>query len=203
MTDRRFLVALAALPLLGATPVATQPGLPAALTCTDPVKPLDSAASLLVRLGANARIETYQDEYGDVDRIVLLWPDDPAQRLEVTFWDEGLTQVARVMAVSQSRWRVVGLGNGDDWLKVAAINGRAFEFGGYGRSDSGGSIHSFKGGKLELLPGGCVPVIWLAKPAARTPALMVTKVLMSNDPALRGQHLTIDGIGYVVPLRQK
>lgn len=209
MRFRQLSVTILLPALLGAapvTPVAQRPGIPTALTCSSPVKPTDTAASLLDRFGSNARIESYEDEYGEIERGVVLWPGYPAQRLEVEFWDnqpgEGLTQVSRVMATGSSRWRVMGLGIGDDWQSISRVNGRGFQFDGFGYSSSGGTVSLLNGGKLSALPGGCRTIIWLATAsgAKASGRLAEAARIGSDEPALRGARLTIHGIGIGLPL---
>lgn len=209
MQISRILAATGLVVLVGAAAVAKRPGVPTDLTCMTPVKPTDSAASLVERFGSAARIESY-DKFNSKWQVVILFPDNPKFRLEISFWDDQpgqrMTHVSRVLALSPAHWRLAGVGSGDDWQKIAQVNGRPFQFQGYGNPDGGGAVDSMSGGTLAQLPGGCMPFFWLTRPssASMPSRLLEPASLMSNDPALRNQHLKIHGVGYMVPMpRQK
>lgn len=204
MMMRRTCTALGALLLLGGAPAAK----PTDLTCLTPIGPTDSAASLVKRYGSNARIETYGGSAGESWRVLILFPDNPKRRLEVSFWDDQpgqkMTQVSRVMAISPAHWRIAGVKLGDDWQKIAEANALPFRFQGFGNRNGGGVVDSLNGGKLASWPGGCQPFFWLTRPkGGSVPSrLMEPTALMSNDPALQGQRVKIHAMGFAVPKPQ-
>lgn len=124
------------------------------LTCSDPVRPGDTAASLLARFGGDARTEMLGGAEGSEFSGIALWPDDPARRLEVFFAEEGPATASFVRLGEAARWRVASLALGDSLGRVREVNGRSFTFSGFGW-DYGGYVGDRSGGRLQTLAGGC------------------------------------------------
>ena len=124
------------------------------LSCSDPVRPGDTVASLTSRFGSDAREEALGGPEGSEFAGLALWPDDPSRRLEVFFAEEGPATVSSVRVGDKSQWRVAGLALGDPLAKVREANGAAFTFLGFGW-DYGGYVSGFGDGRLGSLPGGC------------------------------------------------
>jgi hypothetical protein len=139
--------------LIGA-PVLAAPAKPPVLTCSSPVRPTDTAASLRKRYGAQAVAMDVPGGEGQIVRALVLWPRDKARRLEVFFDDAAMRKLSSVLIRGRaSRWRIAGLGVGSSLADVVRVNGRAVKVGGFGW-DYGGGVDR-RGGKLEHLPGGC------------------------------------------------
>ena len=136
------------------------PATPRELTCSDPVGPGDTVASLKRRFGKDAREETLGGPEGSEFPGLVLWPDDPSRRLEVFFVEEGAATVSSVRVGENSQWRVAGLALGDPLAKVREANGAPFTFLGFGW-DYGGYVGGFADGRLGSLPGGCTALLRL------------------------------------------
>lgn len=162
------------------------------LTCSDPVRPSDTLASLKQRHGTEAREETLTGVEGIEYPALVLWPDDPARRLEVTFIEDGERTVSSIRAGEGSAWRVAGLALGDPLARVNAANGRPFTFLGFGW-DYGGAVTDLAGGRLATLPGEC-RLVMVIGPRADMPAadgLQGDIELSSDDPRLSAADIVV------------
>jgi hypothetical protein len=163
------------------------------LTCSDPVGPRDTAASLQERYGDQARAETLHGPEGIEFPGLVLWPDDPARRIEVVFAEEGQRTVSSVDLSGMSAFRVAGLAIGDPLARANAANGKPFKLWGFSW-DYGGYVSDLEGGKLAALPGGC-RVVMRVDPHedAEVPDALVGEVeLSSDDPRLEAAGVTIE-----------
>ncbi|MCZ8322644.1 MAG: hypothetical protein ACK442_13945 [Novosphingobium sp.] len=173
------------------------------LTCTLPVNAKDSAVSLKRRYGRAAVVTTVPGPEGTTVRAVVLWPREPARRLEVTFWDERMTQPAGVTLGDQARrWSVGGVKLGDSLQRVEALNGRPFQLGGF-EWDYGGYLQDAKGGKLGVLPGGCRVSVRLGLTAgAEVPlAILGDVTLQSTDKAVQAARPVVTDLSIGWPAR--
>lgn len=133
---------------------ADEPGQAMEITCSYPVRPGESAQSLLDRFGEDARRETFENEGGLYEAIVL-WPDDPAKTLDVTFRDERLDSAVSVrIAGKDSAWSIAGLRHGSRLDELRRLNGGPYEFYGF-EWDYGGMVFDWKGGALGELAKDC------------------------------------------------
>jgi hypothetical protein len=177
-----------------ATPnrIAGEPTLPT-LTCSDPIQPADTAASLQQRYGDQARFERLHGAEGIEFTGLVLWPDDPARRLEVVFAEEGAHAVSSIGLSSGSEWRVAGLAIGAPIARANAVNGKPFKLWGFSW-DYGGYASDLGGGKLAALPGGCRLVMRLGpRKGAEVPDALIGEVeLSSDDPRLEAAGVTIE-----------
>jgi hypothetical protein len=162
------------------------------LTCTDPVRASDTAATLQERFGDQARVETLHGPEGIEFAGVVLWPDDPARRLEVVLAEEGQRTVSSVGMSRTSAWRAAGLALGDPLARANEANGKPFKLWGFGW-DYGGYVSDLAGGKLAALPGGCRVVMDLGPSEdADVPDALIGEVeLSSDDPRLAAAGVTI------------
>ena len=148
------------LPLPELASVATAKSVAGAwdLTCDHPVDgSRDTAASVLQDFGHEAQRMMLPGPEGTEWPGVVLWNDQPERRLELLLGegpDERITGVR--VRDSQSRWRIVGLGNGSPLASVEQANGGPFRLYGF-EWDYGGWVTDFRGGRLEQLAGGCLP----------------------------------------------
>ena len=157
-------------PVAGAAPV---------LTCAGPVRRDDSEVSLRRRIH-DARREAVGGPEGTTLPALVLWPKDPARRLEVIFADEGQRRVDLVRPAPGSRWRIAGIGLGDSLARVQAVNGDGLRFSGFGW-DYGGYVSGFGRGRIGRLAGGCVVGMRLDVPGS---------VVVPNRLAGEAQHST-------------
>ncbi len=165
----------------------------AELACSDPVRPDDTAASLQLRFGEQARVETLYGPEGIELPAVVLWPADPVRRVEIVFTDETRQHVSMVQLTGPSEWRIAGLAVGDPIADVGVANGRPFELWGFSW-DYGGYVSDLKGGKLAARPGGCQVMLRLAPrdDAVLPDALMGEVQLSSDDPRLAEAGVRIE-----------
>lgn len=175
-----------------ATP-AVAPAAPQELSCSGPIKVSDTAVSLQERFSGQARWETLDGPEGSQFPGLVLWPDDPARRVEVIFSDEGQRTVSSAAVRLGSRWRVMGLAIGDPLARVNEANDKPFKLWGFSW-DYGGYVSDLGGGKLAALPGGCRVIVRLApREGAEVPdALTGDKEVSSDDPRLAAAGVTIE-----------
>jgi len=172
--------------------------------CAGPVTQRMTAAAILARYGKDARRETIPGAEGQATKAVVLYPDDPARRLEVTFWDDAQTVVASVTAGPKATgWTgPLGLHAGSTLAEVIAANGHNFGLSGFGW-DYGGYITNFWSGKLKTLAGGCAVQVRLGlPPGAKIPdALAGERDLASTMPAVKASGARIEtlSIGWPLP----
>lgn len=140
-----------------------------ALSCEGPVARDATAAQLLKAFAGQSREETIPGPEGTTESAVILYPDDAARKVVVTFWDEAKTQVADVR-VGRGAVQWYGPGNirvGSPLKDVETANGKGFDLYGF-EWDYGGYAADFKGGTLGTMPGGCVLGLRFAPPENHT-----------------------------------
>lgn len=125
-----------------------------AVTCSLPVGPKDTFATVRQRFGAAAVRDKIAGAEGEELDGIVLWPADPARRLELILTDDQAHTVSSVRIIGQSRWTAGGLRLGDGLARVQQVNGKPFKLYGFGW-DYGGYVNELAGGKLDSLPGGC------------------------------------------------
>lgn len=112
----------------------------------------ESFATLRDRFGAsNVREQDVPGAEGEVERGVVLFPDDPTRRATLYFADatklEGLALVR--ITDPESTWAIGdGIRMGTTLAELVAHNGGPIEFSGFGW-DYGGAVAGYRGGKLE------------------------------------------------------
>jgi hypothetical protein len=128
----------------------------------------------------------------------ILFPKDPARRLEILWQNETTRTGTRVIAINgRSGWtgpRGVRLG-----LQVAAlekINGKPFKLTGFG--GDGSSIADWQGGAMTSLPGGCKIGMRMSAdsraPQDALSKLAEAKELQSSDPGVHAVRPTVSEI---------
>ncbi|MFM5929468.1 MAG: hypothetical protein ACKOPQ_01015 [Novosphingobium sp.] len=180
---RRTTIALA-LCLLAPSALAKGPAMVQPVTCTTPIGPAESAASLKKRFGLAAKIEEVYLAEGQTQKAVVLFDSQPEKRMEVLYWDDAMRQVATVRW-DGARYSLAGLKVGDGIAAITKANGKPFTFFGFDW-DYGGWTNMGKG-KLDALPGGCSASIRLDPPAnaENMPnALIGDRKVKSTDPLL-------------------
>lgn len=136
--------------------------------CQGPVAQATSASALLAKFGKAARREVVPGAEGAMTKAVVLYPDDPARRLVVTFWDDAQTTVATVTAGPEATaWTgPLGLHPGSSMADIVAVNGRNITFTGFGW-DYGGYVSNLWSGKLTKQ--GCAVQVRLTLPTGLKP----------------------------------
>lgn len=161
-------------------------------SCTSPVRKGDTLATLKARFGKEARIETVYLAEGASGKALVLYPRDKVRRIEVLFRDGRSKKVERIRWEGRG-WSVAGLKVGDTATRIAALNGRPFEFFGFDW-DYGGYVTRFKGGRLEQMLGGCSLGLRLNPGSGNGDALMGEGPFQSSDPAARRHPPVIEQI---------
>lgn len=180
----------------------TAPESPDAITCSYPVHPGESAQGILQRFGKEARREQLEGEGGAYDAVVL-WPDSPEKRLEISFSDDRMEEVDSVHIGSQSPlWTVAGLKVGTTLEQVEHLNGRPFQLYGFGW-DYGGTVFDWNGGALDTIEGGCsVGVLIADRPPMDTTLpdeLIGERALRSDLPSLKSFKFRVNHLWISFP----
>lgn len=202
MTNPKF-AAIALLILAAAPPVQAAPAKagPQVLTCALPVGPRDTAATIRKRFGAAAvRAKIDGAEGQQIDGIVL-WPKDPARRLELYLSEDKALRITGVGVLGKSRWQVGGLRLGDGIVKVQQLNGKPFKLSGFDW-DYGGYANDMQHGKLDTLPGGCNLSIRF-EPGQVDPypeGISGEVTLSSADPKVRAVRPVVDELSISWPV---
>lgn len=94
-----------------------------------------TVADLEARFGkANVRVAEQRTDWGEMQRGLVLFPDDPTRRAYVTFHNpDALSDVARItVRDAGSRWRGKhGVHVGMSFAELRQANGKPFYFGGF------------------------------------------------------------------------
>lgn len=177
--------------ILGASRTTAAPA-PLHFDCKGPITPAMSATTILARYGKDARGETLHGAEGETPQAVVLYPDDPARRLEITFWDDAQTAVANITARGKAvAWiGPLGLHAGSSLAEVVAANGHNFSFNGFGW-DYGGYLTNAWTGKL--LKQGCAIQVRLALPAGVRPPRSI-----SGERELNSTLAEVKAVGPVI-----
>lgn len=154
------------------------------LNCTYPVKPDATAESLLAEYGERAVTGMLSMPDNEVVDGVILFRDQPDERIEVIFRDKEMTKVAEVrLGEDAAAWHGPGgIGKGTTLAEVQKVNG-PFLMSGF-RFDWGGEVTDWRGGKLETLDGGCALKLRLQLPPGAKASS--DEEIESNDERLNG-----------------
>ncbi len=177
---------------------------PMRLDCSGPVAPKLSSKALLARFGKDAKVGDIPGAEGQTTKGIILYPNDPARRLTVTYWDDAQTAVSNVsLGEKAMAWTAPGgLKLGATLAEVAAANGNPFEISGFDW-DYGGYVTNLRGGKLAKLPGGCSLQIRFDPPAGAHlgAALEGERTIASTAPVLQklGPKVSELSIGWPLP----
>ena len=176
------------------------------LSCEGPVSKSATATQLLQTYAGKAREETVPGPEGTTESAIVLYPDDPARKVVVTFWDEAKTQVADVR-IGRGAVQWYGPCNiriGSPLKAVEAANGKGFDLYGFDW-DYGGYAADFKGGTLGMMPGDCVLGLRFAPPEGQPGQLTSdivgdTQVASSNPNMQALQPVIVEmSIGWPSP----
>lgn len=189
-------------PIASAAPVAPSPY---QITCaTFPER--TTRSDLEQRFGkANIREENINIGEGKTKLGLILFPEDPARRLEIIFGEatKGLAQVRT--AGPESLWKgAKGLRVGASFTDVEALNGRMFITTGF-FSDFGGRVTNWgSDGAFTVQEDGCSILVAFEEPAnagAVPDNLVGDRVFSSQVAAARALNPKVReiGIGYPQP----
>lgn len=175
------------------------------LDCADFSKRTDEAA-LITRFGKENVVRgTLDGAEGETVPGTIVYPKDPARRLEISWWDAGKRRgLAGITVKDRSAWLVrtpgaaraaIGLGAGLD--EVEAANEKPFRINGFGW-DYGGYGMGWMGGRLDHMAGGCsLSARFNPDPKVKGRALDKVsgeKEFGSSDPALRAVKPSLSSI---------
>lgn len=172
------------------------------LDCSLPFTRTADEAEFVKAFGRpNVAAAELDDAQGGKERATVLFPNDPARRLEV-FWRDANNRrnPARIVIRDKSRWTIktpdrktVGLNMAIDQVEQA--NGRPF-------SVSGGGATGWRGGVFEAFPGGCTVSIRFGNdhgaPASAVKKTSGDQTFASSDATLRAArpHVSTISVGW-------
>lgn len=150
--------------------------------CAWPVYGGDTAQTVQDRFGSDARMETLYGAEGSEFEGLVLWPDDPARRIEVLFEEDNPDlRVSGLRLREGARWQIAGVGVGDSLARVRELNRKPFTLWGFAW-DYGGYVRDLQGGTLATMPGGCgLTIRFDPDDNVRLPDAIVGEVKLSSD----------------------
>jgi hypothetical protein len=153
MRPSRYLPVLTVLVLAAATPGSAET--PRTIACDGPFARDATEADVKAAFGAENTVYTEIDgPEGSTWNATVVFPDDPAKRIDILWNDEAARKGPRASFVMPSAWvGPLGIANGLTLADVEAINGAPFDIAGFGW-DYGGSA-SFPDGALAAVEGDC------------------------------------------------
>lgn len=156
--------------ILGVAGANAEP--PPSLSCTGVFARDTNKARLASAFGAaNVRDGEIPGAEGSTERGTLIFPDDPARRIEILWQDEKNSRIPAMVRVGpESTWTFAVEGGalkpGQSLAEVRALNGGPFALAGF-EWDYGGTVTDWKAGRLARIPGGCtLSVIFAPDPDA-------------------------------------
>ena len=130
---------------------------PRELSCTGAFVRNASHAGIVKAFGQrNVISEEVGIGEGEMARATVIFPRDPARRVEI-FWRDAKQrrELSEMRVATGSAWRTAqGVAVGMPLADVEAINDKPFLLAGFGW-DYGGTTLDWQGGKLDTQPGGC------------------------------------------------
>ena len=182
-------------------PAAAQAPAPAAnvLDCAETFTKTADHAALVKRFGReNVVVAQLDGAEGETERGTVVYPKDPARRIEVFWWDsKALRRPASVVVQNKSRWvvrtqaRTIAVGT-----PIAAVeeaNEKPFALFGF-EWDMGGYSAGWKGGRLDAIDGGCsLSVRFNPDPRASAAVAKVAgdRQFGSSAPAIKATRPTV------------
>lgn len=144
-----------------------------------------SREAVLAAYGDEARVEEIYLGEGIAEEGVVVYPDNPRNRLEI-YWDAAFdaTRPAflRIRGDGGTDWKTEGgLSIGTPIKEVERLNGRPFELYGFGW-DYGGLVTDWKGGAFD---GGLGLGFELTNEEETPVDVLGETILRSDDPTLR------------------
>ncbi|WP_245291400.1 hypothetical protein [Methylobacterium aquaticum] len=175
------------------------------LDCADFSKRTDEAA-LVKRFGKENVVRgTLDGAEGETMPGTIVYPKDPARRLEISWWDPGKRRgLSGITVKDRSAWLVRTPGTARSTLglkasleEVEEANEKPFQLNGF-EWDYGGYGMSWKGGRLDRMAGQCnLSVRFNPDPKVTGKALGKVsgdKEFASSDPAMRAVKPSVSSI---------
>lgn len=169
------------------------------VTCGGAFAKESSHAKLTTIYGSeNVAFAEVDTSDGSKQKASVLFPKDPAQRLEV-WWENETERTNTYLIVinGQSTWSAPnGLRLGLQLAIIERLNGKPFKLKGLGK-DSDGSVSDWQDGTLASPMGGCkIGVSLRSDPRAQLRALnrSDSEEFASNDSAIKAMKPTISEI---------
>ncbi|MEE1611342.1 hypothetical protein [Microvirga sp. CF3016] len=154
---------------------------------------------------ANVTQETVYGAEGTEFQGTIVFPNDPARRLEIIWIDEKARRYpARIEMIGSSWSGPKGLRVGMPMAAVEAANGKPFSLSGFDW-DYGGTVESWKEGVLSTLPGGCI-LSMIFRPDENVPMSILEKVggsrvFASDSTEMRAANPRIESLKIGYPQR--
>ena len=197
----RMLLAAAAAALLSAcNPNGAQNGDAApdnGLSLTCEMFASATAQSLAAAYGAENVVEqTLPGVEGDSYLATIVYPNDPARRLEVVWRDNAVKDAPASVIVDSENSLWVGAGDlsiGDALADVERANGRAFQLWGFGW-DYGGWVSDWRGGAFAAHDGCNIRARFTPRSQGNTSAVG-DSAFNSDDPAVRAADAAVSEFG--------
>lgn len=169
------------------------------LACTGPFAEASDAKTLASVFGAvNVREEEVGGAEGETIRATVLYPDDPARRLEIAWWDEETCRRPASIRAREdgSTWRIAGIGVGSTLAAATLANGGPFTLSGFGW-DYGGLVTDWNEGSVPKAAGtDCRVQVGFTTEAQGPDRIMGDGVaLRSDDPDMLTARPTVIEIG--------
>lgn len=164
-------------------------------SCTYPLARGEEATKILRRYGADAKRATLGGPEGTELTGLVLWPGDPARRVEVILSEDRPERAIALRFGERSTWRVNGLRVGDSIETAVRVNSAGFSLYGFGW-DYGGYVSDWKGGVLARQPGGCgVTVRFMpGENAELDEGLVGDRVIRSDAPGVAAAGASVSEI---------
>jgi hypothetical protein len=173
---------------------------PLDLSCSGAFARDASRDSLIRAFGkANVKEESVDGAEGETLSATVIFPADPARRVEVFWFDEQKRRKPSTFRVREGfAGKVLGLGLGATLHDVETANGGKLSLNGF-EWDMGGWVTSFEGGKLAKPAGGCAVSLRFepgpsASEAART-KVAGDRMFSSANPAMKAAKPVISEMG--------
>jgi hypothetical protein len=152
---------------------------------------------------ANVVEQTLPGVEGESYTATVLYPNDPARRLEIVWRDAAARRGAASVIVAGERSLWVGphdLSIGDALAEIEAANGRPFQLWGFGW-DYGGWVSDWQGGAFAPADGCNVRARFRARSNSNTRAVGEA-AFMSNDASVRAADATVSQFGLMYQTAQ-
>ena len=164
-------------------------------SCTYPLAGEEAVTTILRRYGAAAKRAMLGGPEGTELPGLVLWPSDPARRVEVILSDDIPERAIALRFGDRSVWRVDGLRVGDTIENAVRVNGGEFALYGF-EWDYGGYVADWKSGALARRPAGCGITVRFSPDANAElgEGLAGDRVIRSDAPGMAAARATVSEI---------
>jgi hypothetical protein len=184
--------------LLLAASAQAAPRAPDSIGCTGPFAKGVTHARLVKAFGKrNVAIEHVGIGEGETVRASVIFPRNPARRIEVLWIDDKrLRKPSEIRTGVASTWRTVqGVRRGMTLAEIEALNGRPFELWAFG-FDYGGTTLDWKDGALSRAVAGCTLTLrfTMREDADNRGVHIGEQSLMSDSEPMRRANPVVDQV---------